>query len=148
MKLLVIRTLSDLGRAILHSILDWSHSAGRKQKEASMPRCPAARRVALGSLTLVSAAGFWFLTGEAQAINRYVSTSMTCSKVKATISRDGAAIMQHRSPRTGVTLYDRYVKNRQFCAFGETTELTYIPTSDLPACPVSRCKQIEFFDFR
>ena len=73
---------------------------------------------------------------------------MTCSKVKAIISRDGAAIMQHRSPRTGLPLYDRYVKNRLFCPGGQTTDRAYIPTSDLSACPVNRCEDIQFFDYR
>jgi len=85
---------------------------------------------------------------EAHAINRYTSTSMTCSRVKAIISQEGAAIMRYRSPRTGITLYDRYVKNRLFCQAGETTDRTYIPTSDVPSCPVDRCKEIEFFDSR
>lgn len=84
---------------------------------------------------------------EAHAINRYTSTSMTCSKIKATISREGAAIMQYRSPR-GLPLYDRYVKNRQFCPGGQTTDRAYIPSQDLPACPVNRCEEIEFFDYR
>ncbi len=64
---------------------------------------------------------------EAHAINRYTSTSMTCSKIKATISREGAAIMQYRSPR-GLPLYDRYVKNRQFSSGGQTTGRAYIPS--------------------
>jgi hypothetical protein len=101
-----------------------------------------------GNLVLAAAACFSLLAAEAHAINRYTSTSMTCSKVKAIISREGAAIMQHRSPRTGITLYDRYVKSRQFCAGGETTDQTYIPTSDLQACPVNRCEEIQFFDYR
>lgn len=100
------------------------------------------------SLTLALAACFSLLAVEAHAINRYTSTSMTCSKVKATISREGAAIMQHRSPRTGMTLYDRYVKNRLFCSPGQTTDSAYIPTSDLPSCPVNRCEEIQFFDYR
>ena len=103
-----------------------------------------------GLMKLMSAVAVCFslLAAEAHAINRYTSTSMTCSKVKAIISREGAAIMQHRSPRTGITLYDRYVKSRQFCHGGETTDQTYIPTSDLQACPVNRCEEIQFFDYR
>ncbi len=85
---------------------------------------------------------------EALAINRYTSTSMTCAGVTATISRERAAIMRYTSPRSGAQLYDRYVKNRGSCRPNETLERTYIPTSDLPACPVNRCKEIEFFDYR
>lgn len=99
-------------------------------------------------LMLAVAAGFSFHAVEAHAINRYTSTSMTCSKIKAIISQEGAAIMQYRSPRTGLPLYDRYVKNRLFCPGGQTTDRAYIPSQDLPACPVNRCEEIEFFDYR
>jgi len=85
---------------------------------------------------------------DAEAISRYTSTSMTCSKVRAIIDREGAAIMQHRSPRTGLPLYDRYVKNRLFCPGGQTTDRTSIPASDTPSCPVYRCEEIQFFDYR
>ncbi|MBL8579495.1 MAG: hypothetical protein JNK47_20010 [Mesorhizobium sp.] len=84
---------------------------------------------------------------EALAINRYTSTSMTCSGVTAALNRDGAAILRYTS-KSGALLYDRYVKNRNFCQPDETTQRAYIPSSDLPACPVYRCKQIEFLDYR
>ena len=103
-------------------------------------------------------AGKFFLLGlaaclslpaaDAQAISRYTSTSMTCSKIQATIDRDGAAIMKYRSPRTGLPLYDRYVKNRLFCPNGQTTDRAYVPASDTPSCPVYRCEDIQFFDYR
>lgn len=85
--------------------------------------------------------------GDAHAINRYTSTSMTCSGVTAAINREGAAIMRYTS-KSGALLYDRYVRNRNFCQPGETTQRAYIPTRDLPACPVNRCKEIEFYDYR
>lgn len=99
-------------------------------------------------LGLAIAACFSLLPAEAHAINRYTSTSMACSKVKATISREGAAIMRYTSPRTGVLRYDRYVANRSFCQPGETIEWTSIPTADQKNCRVNRCKEIEFFDLR
>jgi hypothetical protein len=107
----------------------------------NMPR--AAR-----SLALVLAACFPLPAGEAHAISRYTSTSMTCSKVQATINREGAAIMQYRSPRTGLPLYDRYVKNRLFCPGGQTTDWSSIPTSDKKSCRVYRCEDIQMFDYR
>jgi hypothetical protein len=112
-----------------------------RRRAGNTPRANARKSLAL-------AACFSLLAIEAHAINRYTSTSMTCSKVKATISREGAAIMQHRSPRTGLTLFDRYVKNRLFCPGGQTTDRAYIPTSDLAACLVNRCEDIEFPDNR
>lgn len=97
---------------------------------------------------LVFAGCLSLLAAEAHAINRYTSTSMTCSKVQATISREGAAIMQYRSPRTGLPLYDRYVKNRLFCPGGQTTDWASIPTSDQKSCRVYRCEEMELFDYR
>ena len=85
---------------------------------------------------------------EASAISRYMSTSMTCAEVQARIGHEGAVILQHRSPRTGIVLYDRYVKNRLFCPAGQTTEWKSVPTSDRPSCRVYRCDDIELPDFR
>lgn len=99
---------------------------------------------ALGGLVIP----FALLTVEAQAINRYTSTSMTCAGVTSTINREGAAIMRYTSPRSGALLYDQYVRNRASCQLNETLERSYIPTSDLPACPVNRCKEIEFVEYR
>jgi hypothetical protein len=96
---------------------------------------------------VIAASCLLLFAAEAHAIKRYTSTSMTCAQVQAIISREGAAIMQHRSPRTGVVLYDRYVRSRQYCAGEETTDWTSIPASDRN-CRVYRCKQIEFFDYR
>lgn len=94
---------------------------------------------------ILAVGAFSLMAAEAEAINRYTSTSMTCAKVQAIINREGAAIMQHRSPRTGVTLYDRYVKNRSYCPSGQTTDWTSIPTADAKSCRVNRCEEIEFF---
>lgn len=97
--------------------------------------------IAAGCVFMMSAA-------DAHAINRYMSTSMTCAEVGATIAREGAAIMRYQSPRTGMLLYDRYVRDRGFCLPGQASERRFIPTSDQPACPVNRCKEIELPDFR
>ena len=113
-----------------------------------MHRRSGKRAVTVKFLTVAVAAGLSLFAVEAQAINRYNSTSKTCSQVQSIISQEGAAIMRYQSPRTGVPLYDRYVKNRLFCPAGQTTDRAYIPTRDLPACPVNRCEDIQFFDYR
>ena len=83
----------------------------------------------------------------AHAISRYVSTSMTCQKVQATIRQQGAVILQHKSARTGNLLYDRYVLDSRFCYGGETTDWASVPTKDKKSCRVYRCEQIEFYDY-
>lgn len=100
------------------------------------------------SKTLTIALCIVFLPASAQAISRYVSTSMTCDKVQATISQQGAVILQYKSARTGNLLYDRYVKDRRFCAGGETTDWASVPTKDRKSCRVYRCEEIEYFEFR
>jgi hypothetical protein len=85
---------------------------------------------------------------DAGAISRYMSTSMTCAAVQAKVAQEGAVILRHRSARTGILLYDRYVKNRLFCPVGQTTEWKSVPTTDRPACRVYRCREVELPDFR
>ena len=53
----------------------------------------------------------------AQAVSRYSSLQLSCGEITAIVRREGAAIFRYPSPRrTGVTLYDRYVRNSSFCA--------------------------------
>lgn len=75
----------------------------------------------------------------AQAINRYQVNTMSCDQVHGVLIREGAAILRYPSPRTGITLYDRYVANDRFCDAYEYPDLTYIPTADTPSCPVYHC---------
>lgn len=77
----------------------------------------------------------------AQAINRYNVNTMSCNQVHGIIAQEGAAILRYPSPRTGITLYDRYVASDYFCDAYEYPEQTYIPTADTPSCPVYHCKR-------
>ena len=83
----------------------------------------------------------------AHAITRYNSTSMTCQEVKATIRRDGAAIMRYRSARNpSLQLYGRYVSDDRFCKQEERAETVFIPSADRKSCPVYECKTVDFDD--
>ncbi len=76
----------------------------------------------------------------AGAIERHVSTSMTCQAVQATIRAEGAALMQHESAvAAGMTVSDRYVANEHYCLSGERVVDTTIPASDTPECRVKAC---------
>ena len=58
----------------------------------------------------------------AHAITRYNSTD----EVRATIRRDGAAIMRYRSPRhPSLQLYGRYVRDDRFCQQEEAAETVF-----------------------
>ena len=87
------------------------------------------------------------LPASAHAISRYISTSMTCQKVQATISEQGTVILQHKSARTGVLLYDRYASDGRFCSGREATVYASVPTRDQKSCRVYRCEAIEYFAF-
>ena len=76
----------------------------------------------------------------ALAISRHFSNQLTCAGIKATIAREGAAIMRHDSKRAdGMLLYNRYVVNRQFCRQDQETRTTLIPSADSASCAVKEC---------
>jgi len=85
---------------------------------------------------------------EAQAISRYDPTRMSCGQVQATVAREGAVILRYSSPRSGMTLYDRYVASEAYCMHGEIRSRRSVPSADTASCPVYNCKQAEFDHFR
>jgi hypothetical protein len=88
------------------------------------------------ALTLVSFDAF--------AIQRYTSTSMSCNEVRATIRRDGAALMRYMSKRVpGLPLHGRYVVDDRFCDMGEYADRAWIRAADTDSCPVRECKPFE-----
>lgn len=93
--------------------------------------------------TLVAAALIGLLPGAAQAIQRYDVDRMSCRQVHAVVQRDNAAILRHRSPRSGMILYDRYVSDSRFCPAYTYPVLDYLPTADNPSCPVYHCRHAD-----
>lgn len=78
-------------------------------------------------------------TAPAEAISRYSALQMTCSEITAIIRRDGAAIFRYPSPRrTGLTLFDRYVRNSGYCARHQSLQKVYIPSAG-GQCLVQHC---------
>lgn len=76
----------------------------------------------------------------AAAISRHSALDKSCSEIKSIISDEGAAIFRYPSPRKmGITLYDRYVRNENFCASHQVTEKVYIPSTNGEQCLVQRC---------
>jgi hypothetical protein len=90
--------------------------------------------------------GLALLASDSYAISRYNAASMSCGEVRATIARDGAAIVRYRSARTGAQLYGRYVRDVRFCASSEQPEPTYITTIDTNSCPVYECRPFDLDD--
>ncbi|MDQ0454042.1 hypothetical protein [Rhizobium paknamense] len=88
-----------------------------------------------------------FVATDALAIQRYNSTTMTCEGVRQAVRSEGATILRYPSKRVaGMTLYDRYVRDRGFCNSNEYAERATVPTRDNPACPVLNCQPIEDLD--
>ncbi len=96
--------------------------------------------------TVVLALGIVLLAGDAYAISRYNSSRMSCDEVRATVMREGAAIVYYRSKRSGAQLYGRYVRDGRFCATSELPEIVYITAADTNQCPVRECQYYDYED--
>ena len=104
-------------------------------------KAPGKALVIAACLTL-PATGAW-------AISRYNPTRMSCDQIHARVDANGAVILRYRSPRNpSLTLYDRYVASGRFCDMGEVRARSYVPSADVKACPVYKCKRVEFDDPR
>ncbi|WP_246664914.1 hypothetical protein [Neorhizobium sp. P12A] len=80
-----------------------------------------------------------FPAGDALAISRYNSGSMTCSAIQDTLARERAVIFRYPS-RSGAQLYDRYVSNGSLCGTGTEARRSVIPSRD-GGCAVISCQQ-------
>ena len=96
--------------------------------------------------TLLLTIGLALVAGDAYAISRYNSTSMSCAEVQDTILRDGAAIMRWRSARNGLLLYGRYVADGRFCESSTRPEWRSIPAADTAYCQVTECRYYDLDD--
>jgi hypothetical protein len=80
------------------------------------------------------------LAGEASAISRYQTTSMSCARVQAAVNSDGEAILRYPAPdNPSLVLYDRYVRDRTFCSSSQRADLKSVPAADTRKCPVRKC---------
>lgn len=80
------------------------------------------------------------LSGEASAIERYQSSSMSCARVQAALNADGQAILRYPAPgNPSLVLFDRYVRDRTFCSSSQRAELRSVAAADTPNCRVRKC---------
>jgi hypothetical protein len=93
---------------------------------------------------LVVAVFFSIISFEASAIVRYMVQGMSCAEVQEAVGRDGIAIL-YRQGKSGVTLYDRFVKDPSFCATGYTTSRERIEAADTDDCRVTKCIEARRF---
>jgi hypothetical protein len=93
---------------------------------------------------LVIAALFSIVSFDASAIVRYMVQGMSCAEVQEAVARDGVAIL-YRQGKSGVTLYDRFVKDGSFCATGYTASGERIEAADTDNCRVTKCIETRRF---
>ncbi|MEM5473260.1 hypothetical protein WNZ14_16135 [Hoeflea sp. AS60] len=74
----------------------------------------------------------------ANAISRIETTKTDCSAIRATLMREGAAILRYKSKR-GLPLYDRYVSSSLMCQSPSVGAWARVPARDTNSCRVIRC---------
>lgn len=68
--------------------------------------------------------------------SRPSTTTQICSANRQIVASNGAIVLG-----TGGFTYDRFVRDRSFCEFDETTEPAWVPSRDTQTCFVGyRCK--------
>ena len=83
------------------------------------------------------------MAGEAAAISRYQTTSMSCARVQAAVSSDGEAILRYPAPdNPSIMLYDRYVRDRTFCSSSQRADTRSVPAADTAKCKVRKCIRV------
>nr|WP_222857922.1 hypothetical protein [Rhizobium cauense] len=96
---------------------------------------------------LVVVIAFVMAASPALAISRYNSLSMSCQAARAAIHNEGAVILRYPSKRvSGMTLFDRYIRNSRYCDANKYAEWTTVPTRDNPRCRVLNCQDIDNLD--
>lgn len=91
-------------------------------------------QTALLGLFVLSAAG------QAQAISRYNSLTLTCAAANAAARAEGAVVLRYPSTKVrGMTLFERAVRSSAECGNHEYAETRFIATSDTPRCPILAC---------
>jgi hypothetical protein len=93
---------------------------------------------------LAVAAFFSIVSFDASAVVRYMVQGMSCAEVQEAVDRDGIAIL-YRQGESGVTLYDRFVKDGSFCATGYMTARERITAADTDDCRVTKCIEARRF---
>lgn len=79
----------------------------------------------------------------AAAQSRPSTTTQSCETSRRMVAANGAIVLG-----TGGYTYDRFVRDRSFCEFDESTEPAWVPSRDTQTCMVGyRCKsRSHFFD--
>lgn len=91
------------------------------------------RLLPVGGMLAVVAA-----TTSASAISRVETTRTDCAAIRATLIKEGAAILRYTS-MNGLPIYDRYVSSSLMCQSPEIGVWASVPARDTTACRVIAC---------
>jgi len=88
------------------------------------------------SLALMATADAAYAQARLSTVNR------SCAANRQSVFANGAIVLG-----TGGPTYDRFVRDRSFCAHGEFTEPAFVPSRDTDACMIGyRCKTDSWWD--
>ena len=86
------------------------------------------------------------LAGEASAISRYQTTTMSCARVQAALKNDGTAILSYpAADNPSLQLYDKYVRDDIFCSASQRADVKSVPAADTRKCAVRKCVKASGF---
>lgn len=90
------------------------------------------------SVAAVLAVALAAIAGPANAISRIETTATDCSDIRASLIREGAAILRYTSKR-GLPIYDRYVSSSLMCSSPSVGVWASVPARDTNSCRVIAC---------
>lgn len=90
--------------------------------------------------TALAAMALICLASPALALSRFNPMERTCAAVQQSIASEKAVLLRYPSRSGAVTLYDRYVADRNQCDSGSYAASASVPTLDNPNCPVRNCR--------
>ena len=97
-------------------------------------------KLILGTISAAAVVGLAVASSAvpASAITRVETTKNDCSAIRATLIREGEAILRHTSKR-GLPIYDRYVSTSRLCQRPSVGVWASVPARDTTSCRVIRC---------
>lgn len=89
-------------------------------------------------LLIAGLLGMVATTTPASAISRVETTRTDCAAIRATLIKEGAAILRYTS-KNGLPIYDRYVSSSLMCQSPEIGVWASVPARDTSSCRVIAC---------
>lgn len=108
----------------------------------SSPSFPAV--VQRWAMLATAAVALLITSTEAWAIVRYLVQGMSCEEVHQALERDGTVIL-YRKGKTGIALYDRFVKEGGSCEAGYVAIQERVSAADTDECRVAKCIEARRF---